>query len=114
MGGISSPIYSTIVLSVAKLWSSHLCHSTFGDDCEACGKCNFPITILRLYIAYGPRQDINRFIPIVIKEGDQYLKNKDVDFKYDWHKYGIGTLFVILLYTIDILLSETSYRILTN
>ena len=54
------------------------------------------------------------FIPIVIKEGDQYLKNKDIDFKYDWHKYGIGTLFVILLYTIDILLSETSYRILTN
>jgi nucleoside-diphosphate-sugar epimerase len=34
---------------------------------------NFPITILRLYQAYGPRQDINRFIPIVI---DACLKNK--------------------------------------
>lgn len=30
-------------------------------------KYNFPISILRLYIAYGPRQDINRFIPFVIK-----------------------------------------------
>ena len=29
-------------------------------------KKKFPITILRLYQAYGPRQDINRFIPIVI------------------------------------------------
>lgn len=27
---------------------------------------NFPITILRLYLAYGPHQDINRFIPITI------------------------------------------------
>ena len=39
-------------------------------------KFNFPITILRLYIAYGPRQDINRFIPIVIKN---CLKNKKFD-----------------------------------
>ena len=29
-------------------------------------KKKFPVTILRLYQAYGPRQDINRFIPIVI------------------------------------------------
>ena len=28
---------------------------------------NFPATILRLYQAYGPRQDINRFIPIIVK-----------------------------------------------
>ncbi len=27
---------------------------------------NFPATILRLYQAYGPHQDVNRFIPIVI------------------------------------------------
>lgn len=33
----------------------------------------FPATILRLYQAYGPRQDINRFIPIVI---DACLKNE--------------------------------------
>ena len=29
-------------------------------------KKNFPVTILRLYQAYGPRQDKNRLIPIVI------------------------------------------------
>ena len=39
-------------------------------------KFNFPISILRLYIAYGPRQDINRFIPIVIKN---CLNNKEFD-----------------------------------
>ena len=33
----------------------------------------FPVTILRLYQAYGPKQDTNRFIPIVI---DACLKNK--------------------------------------
>ena len=27
----------------------------------------FPCTVLRLYQVYGPRQDYNRFIPIVIK-----------------------------------------------
>ena len=30
-------------------------------------KKKFPATILRLYLAYGPKQDINRFLPIVIK-----------------------------------------------
>ena len=30
-------------------------------------KNNFPSIILRLYLAYGPKQDINRFLPIVIK-----------------------------------------------
>jgi len=39
-------------------------------------KVNFPSTILRLYIAYGPRQDINRFLPIVIKS---CLNNKKFD-----------------------------------
>jgi len=29
-------------------------------------KKNFPVTILRLYQIYGPYQDLNRFIPIVI------------------------------------------------
>jgi UDP-glucose 4-epimerase len=29
-------------------------------------KKNFPVTILRLYQVYGPHQDLNRFIPIVI------------------------------------------------
>ena len=29
-------------------------------------KKKFPSTILRLYLAYGPRQDINRFLPVII------------------------------------------------
>ena len=29
-------------------------------------KKQFPVTILRLYQAYGPKQDINRLIPIVV------------------------------------------------
>ncbi len=33
----------------------------------------FPCTILRLYQAYGPRQDFNRFIPFIIKA---CIKNK--------------------------------------
>lgn len=37
-------------------------------------KKKFPVTILRLYQAYGPRQDINRFIAIVI---DACIKNKE-------------------------------------
>ena len=46
-------------------------------------KNNFPSTIIRLYLVYGPKQDINRVIPITIKnalldkifdcsEGSQY------------------------------------------
>ena len=30
-------------------------------------KNNFPVTILRLYQAYGPGQDTNRLIPFIIK-----------------------------------------------
>ena len=33
----------------------------------------FPSTILRLYLAYGPKQDVNRFLPIIIKA---CIKNK--------------------------------------
>ena len=29
-------------------------------------RSNFPVTILRLYLSYGPKQDLNRFLPIVI------------------------------------------------
>ena len=36
-------------------------------------KKNFPATILRLYLAYGPKQDFNRFLPIII---NGCLKNK--------------------------------------
>ena len=38
------------------------------------------------------------FIPLVIEGGDKYLKNKNAEYKYDWHKYGIGLVFVIFLY----------------
>ena len=34
---------------------------------------NFPVVILRLYLVFGPYQDINRFIPIIISS---CLKNK--------------------------------------
>ena len=30
-------------------------------------KKKFPSTVLRLYLAYGPKQDTNRFFPIIIK-----------------------------------------------
>ena len=30
-------------------------------------KFNFPVTILRFYQVFGPRQKINRFIPLLIK-----------------------------------------------
>ena len=30
-------------------------------------KKKFPSTVLRLYLAYGPKQDVNRFLPIIIK-----------------------------------------------
>jgi len=36
----------------------------------------FPAVILRLYIAYGPNQNTNRFIPIII---DSCLKKKEFD-----------------------------------
>lgn len=36
----------------------------------------FPVTILRLYQVYGPKQELNRFIPIVI---DSCKKNKAFD-----------------------------------
>ena len=30
-------------------------------------KNNFPSIIIRLYLAYGPKQDVNRFLPIIIE-----------------------------------------------
>ena len=36
-------------------------------------KKKFPVTVLRLYLVYGPKQDINRFLPTII---DGCLKNK--------------------------------------
>ncbi len=39
-------------------------------------KKKFPSTVLRLYLTYGPKQDMNRFIPIII---ESCLKNKKFD-----------------------------------
>jgi len=50
----------------AKLLSSKLLINLFK-------KQKFPSTVLRLYQAYGPRQDLNRFIPIIISG---CIKNK--------------------------------------
>lgn len=53
---------------------SKLIQSTYGKAkllaskylIELFKKKKFPTTILRLYLAYGPKQDLNRFLPIVI------------------------------------------------
>ena len=37
-------------------------------------KYNFPITILRLYLVYGPKQDINRLIPFTITNALKKVK----------------------------------------
>ncbi len=37
-------------------------------------KYNFPITILRLYLVYGPKQDLNRLIPITIMNALKKVK----------------------------------------
>ncbi len=39
-------------------------------------KFNFPVSILRLYLVYGPNQDENRVIPITIKNA---IKNNNFD-----------------------------------
>ena len=39
-------------------------------------KYSFPVTIVRLYLVYGPKQDINRVIPITMKNA---LKNNKFD-----------------------------------
>ena len=36
-------------------------------------KNNFPSIVIRLYLAYGPKQDVNRFLPIII---DGCIKDK--------------------------------------
>ena len=42
-------------------------------------KNNLPITIFRLYLTYGPYQDENRFLPIVIKN---FLKKKSFELSH--------------------------------
>ena len=53
----------------AKLLSTKLSQSLYK-------RFNFPVTVLRLYLVYGPYQDINRVIPITILNS---IKNKKFD-----------------------------------
>ena len=77
-GNISSPHYEnfdTIPLTIynlAKKKASNFLINSFK-------KSKFPVTIFRLYLAYGPNQDENRFIPIVIKN---CLKDKSFELSH--------------------------------
>ena len=53
----------------AKLFSTKLLLRLFKDY-------NFPVTIVRLYLVYGPNQDMNRIVPITIKNA---IKNQKFD-----------------------------------
>ena len=57
---------TTSVYGKSKILSSNLGLKKFKNS-------NFPITIVRFYLVFGPRQDKNRFIPIII---NGCLKNK--------------------------------------
>lgn len=48
------------IYSKSKLLATNFLLKKYKDE-------NFPVTIFRLYLTYGPGQDINRLIPIVIK-----------------------------------------------
>ena len=60
----------------------HETYSTYGNAkllstkflLEQKKKYNFPITILRLYLVYGPKQDLNRLIPITIMNALKKVK----------------------------------------
>ena len=63
---INNPVKLKSTYGKAKLLSSIYLIKLFN-------KVDFPITILRLYLCYGPTQSKNRFLPIII---DGCLKNK--------------------------------------
>jgi len=75
-GSIKSPqkenVKCNIKLNKSTYGKAKLLSSIYLQDLYA--KKKFPSTILRLYLAYGPKQDINRLIPIIIKG---CLKNKN-------------------------------------
>ena len=74
-GEVKSPHYEASIIKEKNL------KSTYGKAklkatkllIESNRKYNFPSVILRLYLAYGPNQDVNRFLPIIITES---LKKK--------------------------------------
>jgi nucleoside-diphosphate-sugar epimerase len=77
-GSKKSPHYENIntkpltVYNVAKKKASNYLLKYFK-------KSNFPVIIFRLYLTYGPNQDDNRFIPIVIKN---CLKQKSFELSH--------------------------------
>ena len=77
-GSMKSPHYENFntkpltVYNIAKKKASNILLKYFK-------KSNFPVIIFRLYLAYGPNQDENRLIPIVIKN---CLKQKSFDLSH--------------------------------
>jgi UDP-glucose 4-epimerase len=71
-GSLKSPHKETSVGNPQSVYSKAKYYAT-NHLLKLYKKKNFPVTILRLYQAYGPRQDSNRLIPIVI---NSCLKNK--------------------------------------
>ncbi|HIF61447.1 MAG TPA: NAD(P)-dependent oxidoreductase [Candidatus Pelagibacter sp.] len=74
-GNVKSPqkesVKCNIKLNKSTYGKAKLLSSIYLQDLYK--KKKFPSTILRLYLAYGPKQDVNRLIPIIIKG---CLKNK--------------------------------------
>jgi nucleoside-diphosphate-sugar epimerase len=77
-GVMKSPHYENFdakpitVYNLAKKKASDFLINSFKEK-------RFPVTIFRLYLAYGPNQDENRFIPIVIKN---CLKDKSFELSH--------------------------------
>ena len=77
-GNMTSPHYENFdakpltIYNLAKKKASDFLINSFK-------KSRFPVTIFRLYLAYGPNQDENRFIPIVIKN---CLKDKSFELSH--------------------------------
>ena len=54
-------------------------------------------------------------IPFAIKKGDKYIREKmNMNLKYDWHKYTIGMIILILIVLFDTLLVEVVYQNILN
>ena len=68
-GSVKSPQKETTSINVKNLKSIYGKSKLLATNylLELHKRNNFPVTILRLYLVYGPYQDINRFIPIIIK-----------------------------------------------
>tara|TARA_B100000787_G_scaffold166785_1_gene152529 strand:- start:1870 stop:2787 length:918 start_codon:yes stop_codon:yes gene_type:complete len=77
-GSVKSPQKETSNTTVKKLKSMYGKSKLLATNylLELHKQKNFPVTILRLYLVYGPNQDVNRFIPIIIKG---CLKDLDFD-----------------------------------